>query len=116
MFVLKDGRDQGKERPAEFTDSEAFFAKGSGGENAAAACSAQGTHCQHCRFMKGLARKSIKRWSWLENAHTDKDTPEDFIFFLLPSDNGKQDFFWSLFQQGSSSLTTQGASESTDFR
>lgn len=63
MFVLKDGRDQGKERPAEFTDSEAFFAKGSGGENAAAACSAQGTHCQRCRFMKGLARKSIKRWS-----------------------------------------------------
>lgn len=47
MFVLKDGRDQGKERPPEFTDSEAFFAKGSRGENAAAAaCSAQGTHCQ----------------------------------------------------------------------
>lgn len=64
MFVLKDGRDRGKERPAEFTDGEAFFAKGSRGENAAAAaCSAQGTHCQRCRFMKGLVWKSIKRRS-----------------------------------------------------
>lgn len=25
MFVLKDGRDQGRERPGALTDSEAFF-------------------------------------------------------------------------------------------